>query len=72
MKLSITFHPQTDGKVEHTIQTLEDMLKVFFIDFKGNWDDHLPLIAFVYNNSYHSGIGVATFEAPYCRRCGST
>ncbi|WMV41028.1 hypothetical protein MTR67_034413 [Solanum verrucosum] len=71
VKLSMTFHPQTDGKVERTIQTLKDMLMAYVIDLKGNWDDHLPLIEFSYNNSYHSSIGMATFEALYGRRCRS-
>ncbi|WMV59329.1 hypothetical protein MTR67_052714, partial [Solanum verrucosum] len=62
VKLSTTFHPQTDGQVERTIQTLEDMLRACIIDFKGNWDGHLPLIEFAYNNSYHSSIDMAPFE----------
>ena len=41
------------------------------IDFKGNWDDHLPLIEFAYNNSYHSSIQMAPYEALYGRRCRS-
>ena len=41
------------------------------IDFIGNWDDHLPLIEFLYNNSYHSSIGMEQFEALYGRRCRS-
>ena len=56
VNLSTAFHPQTDGQAERTIQTLEDMLRACVIDFKGNWDDHLSLIEFVYNNSYHSSI----------------
>ena len=28
------------------------MLRACVIDFKGSWDDHLPLIEFSYNNSY--------------------
>ena len=71
MKLTTAFHPQTDGKAERTIQTLEDMLRACVIDFKGSWEDHLPLIEFSYNNSYHSSIGMAPFEAPYGRRCRS-
>ena len=59
MKFSTAFHPQTDGQAERTIQTLEDMLRACVIDFRGNWDDHLPLIEFSYNNSYHSSIGMA-------------
>ena len=53
VKLSIAFHLQTDGLAERTIQIIDDMLRAFVIDFKGNWDDHLPLIEFAYDNSYH-------------------
>ena len=42
--LSTTFHPQTDGQANRTIQILEDMLRACAIDFKGIWDDHLTLI----------------------------
>ena len=69
VKLSTAFHPQTDGQAERTIQTLEDMLRACVIEFRGNWDDHLPLIEFSYNNSYHSSIGMAPFEELYGRRC---
>jgi hypothetical protein len=52
-----------------TIQTLEDMIRACVIDFGGNWDSHLPLVEFSYNNSYHTSIGVAPFEALYGRKC---
>ncbi|WMV23522.1 hypothetical protein MTR67_016913, partial [Solanum verrucosum] len=71
VNLSTAFHPQTDGQAERTIQTLEDILRACVIDFKGNWDDHLPLIEFAYNNSYHSSIQMAPYEALYGRRCRS-
>ena len=60
-----------DAHTKCTIQTLEDMLRSCVIDFKGSWDDHLPLIEFAYNNSYHSSIQMAPFEALYGRRCRS-
>ncbi|GKD23711.1 putative reverse transcriptase domain-containing protein [Tanacetum coccineum] len=41
--MSMVYHPQTDGQSEHTIQTLEDMLRACVIDFGGSWDTHLPL-----------------------------
>ncbi|GJV44869.1 putative reverse transcriptase domain-containing protein [Tanacetum coccineum] len=35
------------------------------------WDIHLPLAEFYYNNSYHSSIRCAPFEALYGRKCRS-
>ena len=69
--LSTAYHPQTDGQTERTIQTLEDMLRACVIEFKGNWDTHLPLIEFSYNNSYHTSIQCAPYEALYGRKCRS-
>ncbi|GJT93229.1 putative reverse transcriptase domain-containing protein [Tanacetum coccineum] len=54
-----------------TIQTLEDMLRACVIDFGGSWDVHLPLAEFSYNNSYHTSIRCAPFEALYGRKCRS-
>ena len=41
------------------------------IDFKGIWDDNLPLIEFTYNNSYQSSIQMTLYEALYGLRCRS-
>ena len=71
LKMSTSYHPQTDGQSERTIQTIEDMLRVCALDFKGNWDEHLPLIEFSYNNSYHASIGMPPYEALYGRKCRS-
>ncbi|GJV18646.1 putative reverse transcriptase domain-containing protein [Tanacetum coccineum] len=59
------------GPREHTIQTLEDMLRACVLDFEGSWDVHLPLVEFSYNNSYHSSVRCAPFEALYGRKCRS-
>nr|GEU84924.1 hypothetical protein [Tanacetum cinerariifolium] len=40
-------------------------------DFGGSWDVHLPLVEFSYNNSYHSSVRCAPFEALYSRKCHS-
>ena len=42
------------------------------IYFRGRVDDHLPLIEFSCNNSYHSSIGMAPFVTLYGRRCKSS
>nr|GFA84304.1 putative reverse transcriptase domain-containing protein [Tanacetum cinerariifolium] len=44
------------------------MLRACVIDFGGNWDVHLQLAKFSYNNSYHSSIRCAPFEALYGRK----
>ena len=72
VNLSTAFHPHTDEQAECTIQTLEDMLWICIIDFKGSGDDHLLLIEFSYNNSYLSSIGMAPLEELYGRRCSSS
>ncbi|KAL8146992.1 hypothetical protein AgCh_004637 [Apium graveolens] len=71
LNMSMAYHPQTDGQSERTIQTIEDMLRSCAIDFTGSWDDHLPLIEFSYNNSYHSSIGMPPYEALYGQKCRS-
>ncbi|GJV74315.1 putative reverse transcriptase domain-containing protein [Tanacetum coccineum] len=69
--MSTAYHPQTDGQSERTIQTLEDMLRACAIDFGKGWVNHLPLVEFSYNNSYHASIKAAPFEALYGRKCRS-
>ncbi|GKE06723.1 putative reverse transcriptase domain-containing protein [Tanacetum coccineum] len=65
LDMSTAYHPQTGGQSERTIQTLEDMLRACVIDFRKGWDRHLPLVEFLYNNSYHSIIKAAPFEVLY-------
>ena len=68
LKFSTAFHPQTDGQSERTIQILEDMLRSCVMELKGNWDEHLPLAEFAYNNSYQFSIDMAPYEALYGKR----
>ncbi|GKD64340.1 reverse transcriptase domain-containing protein [Tanacetum coccineum] len=68
LDMSTTYHPQTDRQSERTIQTLEDMLRACTIDFGKGWVNHLPLVEFSYNNSYHASIKAAPFEALYDRK----
>ncbi|GJU84500.1 putative reverse transcriptase domain-containing protein [Tanacetum coccineum] len=45
------------------------MLRTCMIDFCNGWEKHLPLVEFSYNNSYHTSIKDALFEALYGRKC---
>ncbi|GKD44960.1 putative reverse transcriptase domain-containing protein, partial [Tanacetum coccineum] len=71
LDMSTAYHPQTDGQSERTMQNLEDMLRACILDFGGSWDVHLSLVEFSYNNSYHSSVRYAPFEALYGRKCRS-
>ncbi|GKF12506.1 putative reverse transcriptase domain-containing protein [Tanacetum coccineum] len=69
--MSTAYHPKTDCQSEHTIQTRKDMLRACVMDFGGNWDTHLPLVEFSYNNSYHTSVKCAPFKVLYRRKCRS-
>nr|GEV62239.1 putative reverse transcriptase domain-containing protein [Tanacetum cinerariifolium] len=68
LDMSTAYHLETDGQSERTIQTLKDMLRACAIDFGKGWVNHLPLVEFSYNNSYHASIKAAPFEALYGRK----
>ncbi|CAA0822962.1 Unknown protein, partial [Striga hermonthica] len=68
LEFSTTFHPQTDGQSERTIQYLEDILRAVVLDRSLTWESALPLVELTYNNSYHSSIKMAPFEALYGRK----
>ncbi|GJW09367.1 putative reverse transcriptase domain-containing protein [Tanacetum coccineum] len=71
LDMSTAYHLQIDGQSERTIQTLEDKLHACVIDFGNGWVNHLPLVEFSNNNSYHASIKAAPFEALYSRKCRS-
>nr|GEY64908.1 putative reverse transcriptase domain-containing protein [Tanacetum cinerariifolium] len=71
LDMSTAYHPKTDGQSKRTIQTLEDMLRAYAIDFGKGWVNHLPLAEFSYDNSYQASIKATPFEALYGRKCRS-
>nr|GEZ86722.1 putative reverse transcriptase domain-containing protein [Tanacetum cinerariifolium] len=68
LDMSTTYHSETNGQSERTIQTFEDMLSACAINFGKGWVNHLPLVKFLYNNSYHATFKAAPFEALYGRK----
>lgn len=64
-RLSIAFHPQTDGQTERQNQTLEHYLRVFCNNEQDNWANSLPLAEFVYQTSFHASTRCGSFYAGY-------
>nr|GEV83134.1 reverse transcriptase domain-containing protein [Tanacetum cinerariifolium] len=49
--------------------SMEKLMRQYLKEVVKGWDKHLPLIEFSYNNSYHTSIKAAPFEALYgCKR----
>nr|GEZ68255.1 putative reverse transcriptase domain-containing protein [Tanacetum cinerariifolium] len=61
---------QKEAKDEFAILQ-KDMLRACVLDFRGSWDVNLLLVKLSYNNSYHSSVRCALFEALYGRKCRS-
>ena len=53
-KLSMAFHPQTNGQTERVNQELEQYLRMFIDYRQEQWPDWLEMAEFVYNNKTHS------------------
>jgi len=62
-KLSMTFHPQTDGQTERMNQELEQYLRMFINHYQEQWPEWLGTAEFAYNNKVHSGTKVSLFKA---------
>jgi len=65
MRLHFTsrYHPEANGQVERTNQTLEQYLRVYCNYQQDNWSELLPLAEFAYNNAPSSTTGVSPFFA---------
>ncbi|GJR95866.1 putative reverse transcriptase domain-containing protein [Tanacetum coccineum] len=57
--------------MQEALGTRLDMSTAYHSQTEGSWDVHLPLVEFSYNNSYHSSVRCASFEALYGRKCRS-
>jgi hypothetical protein len=65
LRMSTTYHPQSDGQSKRVNQCMKTFLRCFMTACPKKWLGWLPLAEFWYNTSYHSSIGRSPFEALY-------
>jgi len=64
-KLSMVFHPQTDGQIERMNQKLEQYLRFFIENRQKDWPEWLAAAEFTVNNKVHTVTKVSPFMANY-------
>ena len=62
-KLSMAFHPQTDGQTERMNQELEQYLQMFIDHHQEQWPEWLGTTEFAYNNKVQTSTKVLPFVA---------
>lgn len=67
LKISIAYHPQTDGQTKVINRCLETFLRYFILDLPKSWLQWLSWVEFWYNTTFHISIGTTLFEAIYGR-----
>lgn len=66
-KITLAYHPQTNGLTERLNRTLTDMLSCYVSADHRDWDVSLPYVKFAYNSSRHDKAGYSPFYLPYGR-----
>lgn len=67
LKMSSTYHPQTEGQTEAVNKILEMYLRCFVYDNPKEWAKYLGWAEFWYNTATHTSIGITPFRAVYGR-----
>ena len=66
-KLSMAYHPETDGQTERTNQELEQYLRMYVNHRQNNWSEWLATAEFAFNNKVHTATKMSLFQVNYGR-----
>ena len=64
-KLSIAYHPETDGQMERTNQELEQYLRMYVNHRQNNWSEWLATAEFAFNNKVYTATKMSLFQVNY-------
>jgi len=64
-KLSMAYHPQTDGQIKRTNQKLEQYLRMYVNHRQNNWSEWLAMAEFAFNNKVHTATKMSLFQVNY-------
>jgi len=67
LRMSMAFHPQTDGQSEAMNKTIAMYLRCLTGDHPHDWLDWLPWAEYCYNTAYHSTLRTLLFTVVYGR-----
>jgi hypothetical protein len=61
LRMSSTYHPQTDGSTECMNQTITQMLQQCVVADQKDWVNKLPVIEFALNSAHSESTGFSSF-----------
>ena len=62
LRMSSSYHPQTDGQTERLNRTMEAGLRLYCNGARNDWDEQLHLVEAYYNSAVHESTGKTPFE----------
>lgn len=65
LKMSTSYHPETDGQTEVLNRILDQYLRAYVHEKPSGWYKYLALAEWSYNTSMHSGTGFTPFEVTF-------
>jgi hypothetical protein len=71
LNLSISYHPESDGKKKKDNIIIEDMLRMYMMDQLLKGEDYIHLVEFAYNNGYQASLKMIPLESVYGRKCNT-